>query len=139
VFARAYVFGGGDSAEEIKRRLASANPGSLVQAVKGGRVKNELLVELLAAQTFRAEASGSMLARKPEIDLLLRVAGTTQISRAIRGYGVVAGEGFLAINAGRNELRVPDGFGKAELPRRTLTAPELLMVERGALLNAQRG
>ena len=138
-FARAYLFGRGESSEDVKRKLASANPGSLVQVAKAGSADNELMVEMLAAQTLRAESSGEMLAKKPEIDLLLRLAGTTQISRAIAARGAVAGERFLAINAARSEVVVPAEFREAELPRRELTKADLARVERAALLNAQRG
>ena len=138
-FARAYRFGKGASTEDAKTALASANPGSMVQVVRAGSLDNELLAEVLAAQTLRAEEADYMLAKKAEIDLLLRVAGTTQISEAIAKQGAVRGEGFVAINAGRKELSVPDGFKEAELPRRSLTHLELSRIERAALLNAQRG
>lgn len=137
--ARAYLFDGRKDAEDVKGRMALANPGSLVQVARAGAASNELLVEMLAAQTLRAESSGSMLAKKPEVDLLLRIAGTTQISAAIEGYGAAKGKRFLAINAGREALAVPEGFGESELPRKSLTKSELLRVERAALLNAQRG
>lgn len=122
----------------MKRRLASANPGSLVQAAKAGSVDNEFLVEMLVAQTLQAEASGSLLARKPEIDLLLRLAGTTQISRALREQGAKEGASFLLIAASRAEVKGPLELAKSELPRHPLTEPELDRVERGALLSAQR-
>lgn len=137
--ARAYLFGEGASMDEVKRKLASANPGSLVQVARAGSVGNELLVEMLAAQTLRAESSKSMLAKKPEVDLLLRIAGTTQISRAIREQGARVGQGFAAINAGKTELVAPEGFERWELPRRGLSKAELLRVEKAALLDARRG
>ena len=137
--AKVYLFGRDVSAEGVKQKLASANPGSLVQVTRAGSVSNELLVEMLAAQTFRAESAGDMLAKKPEVDLLLRLAGTTQISKAIKSQGAVAGEEFLAINAGRMVLSTPADFKEAELPRTGLTGAELLRIERAALLNAQRG
>ncbi|MDE1858818.1 MAG: hypothetical protein KGI26_07120 [Thaumarchaeota archaeon] len=138
-FARAYRFARGASSEDVKRELASANPGSLVQVVRAGSLDNELLAEMLAAQTLRAEEADYMLAKKAEIDLLLRLAGTTQISEAIAKQGAVKGEGFVAINAGRKELSVPDGFRGAELPRKSFTHLEFSRIERAALLNAQRG
>lgn len=137
--ARAYVFDGGTDPEGVKRKLVLANPGSLVQAVRAGSLANEALAEMLAAQTFRAESTGNMLAKKPEVDLLLRLAGTTQISKAIRAQGSVAGERFLVINAARSEVAAPPEFRKAELPRKPLTGTELSRVESAALLDAQRG
>ena len=135
--ARAYAFGKGEDPEAVKRKLVSANPGSLVQVVRAGGTKNEMLVEMLCAQTLRAESSGSLLAKRPEIDLLLRLAGTTQIARAIKSHGFASGEAFLAINAGRVEVVVPEGFSAAELPRKKLTKQELGRVEIAALLDAK--
>ncbi len=137
--AKAYLLGSDASSEEVKKKLASANPGTLVQVARGGTASNEVFVEMLAAQTLRAESAGDLLAKKPEVDLLLRLAGTTQISKAIRSQGAVAGEKFLAINAGRGELSTPAGLEGTELPRRSLTEAELSRIEKAALLNAQRG
>jgi hypothetical protein len=139
VTAKAYLLDGRFKVEEVKKSLAAANPGSLVQAVKQGSVGNVALVEMLAAQTFAAQLRGGLLAKKPEVDLLLRVADTTQISKAIRAHGVVAGEGFVAIVAGEGPLVVPPEVRGAELPDRRLTRQELARIERAALLDARRG
>ncbi len=138
VFAKAYLFEKGFSSQEIKRKLAVANAGSIVQAAKGGSAHNEFFVEMLAAQTLRAEASGSLLAKKPEIDFLLRLAGTTQIARAIREQGAKEGEPFLLVVAGREALLWPPELSGIELSRRDLSPEELARVEKAALLNAQR-
>jgi len=136
--AKAYLCPQSASAENSKQRLSAANPGAIVQAAKEGVAGNEALVEMLAAQTLQAEASGSLLANRPEIDLLLRLAGTTQISRAIREAGAKHGEGFVIVVAGRDDIRVPTGFEGIELARRELSASELGRVEKAALLNAKR-
>jgi tRNA threonylcarbamoyladenosine modification (KEOPS) complex Cgi121 subunit len=138
-FARAYRFEGRQSLDEVKKKLLSANPGTLVQAIRPEKVHNEFFIEMLAAQTFTALASGSLLAKKPEIDLLLRVAGTTQISRAIKEQGAKSGQDFLAINAGTSELAAPVGFERREIPREELSKAELVKIERAALLDAGRG
>ena len=138
VFARAYLCGRDMRPEEMKRRLLLANPGSMVQAARAGTVKDEFLVEMLAAQTLQAEASGSLLAKRPEIDFLLRLAGTTQISRAIREHGAREGAPFILVVAGHSEQKGLAELEGMELPRRTLAASELGRVERAALLNAQR-
>ncbi|HKT21853.1 MAG TPA: hypothetical protein VJR06_04470, partial [Nitrososphaerales archaeon] len=70
---------------------------------------------------------------------LLRLSGTTQISKAIRTEGAARGKPFIAINAGREGLIVPAEFIEAELPRKRLTEGELARIERAALLDAQRG
>lgn len=102
-------------------------------------VKNEFVVEMLAAQTFQAQASGSLLAKKPEIDLLLRVAGTTQISSAIKKHGARARERFLAVVAGDSAVQSPRAFSPLELPRNSLNRSELARVECAALLNTLKG
>ena len=139
VFAKAYLFDGRMSAKEVKEKLGAANPGSLIQFTSVGGVDNELLVEMLAAQTFRAQSGGDLLAKRPEVDLLLRLAGTTQISKAIRSHGATTGKRYLAIVASRAKLSTPSGFRGAELPRKRLTERDLLRIEKAALLNAQKG
>ncbi len=138
VFARAYLCGREMDRDELKRELTSMNPGCLVQAAKAGSADSEFLVEMLAAQSLRAESSESLLAKKPEIDLLLRLAGTSQISRAIKNYGAKSGEPFLLVAASRTRVRDPSALKKLALPRKSLAASELVRVEKAALLNAQR-
>jgi len=138
VFARAFVCPRGASPEDSKRLLAGANPGSLVQAVKEGLIGNEVFVELLSAQTLQAQSSGGLLANKPEIDFILRLAGTTQISRAIVDAGAKSGDKFVLVVAGRSTVRRPRGLDGVELPRLKLTDSELERVEKAALLNVER-
>ncbi|MDG6898764.1 MAG: hypothetical protein JRN24_03390 [Nitrososphaerota archaeon] len=122
----------------MKEKLASANLSSMVQAANAGSAKNESFVEMLAAQTLHADASGSLLAKKPEIDFLLRLAGTTQIARAIREHGAKEGAPFLLVVAARTPVRGPSEVSGLELPRRDLSLAELARVEKAALLSAQR-
>jgi len=138
IFAKAYLCPRGTSPEDLKRRLIDANPDSMIQATKGGLVRNQAFVELLAAQTLQAESSGGLLANRPEIDFLLRLAGTTQISRAIRDAGAKSGDQFVLVVAGRRTVRRPPGIDMTELPRQELTASELGRIEIAALLNAER-
>lgn len=139
IHAKAYLLRGGAGSDGIADRLKVANPGSIVQVVRAGSIKNGALAEMLAAQTLRAEDSGDMLAKKPEVDLLLRVAGTTQIARAIKTHGAERGKGLVAINASRADLNVPQGLEGRELPSRPLSSQERLRIEKAALLNAERG
>lgn len=124
--------------EETKRKLQAANRGSVVQTSAVDAASNEFYVEMLAAQTLQAESSGSMLAKKPEIDFLLRLAGTTQISRAIKEKGARPGRPFLVTVAGRSVVRRAAGLPARELPRRNLTRGELGRIEKAALLGAER-
>ena len=137
-YAKAFLFGGEVGIEEAKRIFASEKTVDLVQAAKRSAARNERFVEMLAAQTFEAESTGSLLAKKLEIDFLLRLAGTTQIARAIRGRGATPGEPFLLVVAGRSPVNGEEDLKGMELVRRTLSQSELLGVERAALLGAQR-
>ena len=110
----------------------------MVQAIRTGLVANGFFVELLAAQTLQAESSGGLLAKKPEIDFLLRLAGTTQISRAIKETGAKPGDKFVLVVAGRNNVRAAPGIDWKELPRVELTDSELEKIEEAALLNAEK-
>lgn len=122
----------------MKKRLASKNRGVVVQAAKAGSATNEFFVEMIAAQTLRAETSGSLLAKKPEIDFLLRLAGTTQIARAIKELGAEEGGPFLLVAAGPRAVHAPPELAGSELPRLDLSSAELERIERAALLNARR-
>lgn len=136
--ARAYLCGAGLNPEEVKRNAAGRPGRWIVQTAAGEAADNEFFVEMLAAQTLQAEVSGALLANSPEMDLLLRLAGTTQISRAIREKGSVRGKPFLLVVAGRAAPRAVGGTPGKELPRRELSEKELQRVEKAALLSAQR-
>jgi tRNA threonylcarbamoyladenosine modification (KEOPS) complex Cgi121 subunit len=138
VFAKAYVYGRKIIPEQAKKELASLNPGSLVQTANADSAKNEFFVEMLAAQTLRAGTAGGLLAKKPEIDLLLRLAGTAQISEAIRTHGSAMGAPFLLVIAGPREIMNSGRLESKELPRRKLSKRELDRIEGAALLSAQR-
>jgi tRNA threonylcarbamoyladenosine modification (KEOPS) complex Cgi121 subunit len=137
IFVRAFLFGPDVKPEDAKSRLAEINPDSLVQSLRSDSDGNPAYLQLLAAQSVHAQSTGGLLAKKPEIDLLLRAAGTTQISRAIKEKGAKAGEPFIVVVAGvRRVRRIP---GSEEIPRRELSEEELGMVENAALLSAFRG
>jgi tRNA threonylcarbamoyladenosine modification (KEOPS) complex Cgi121 subunit len=138
-YARAYLCDAGSNPEEVKRKIAGSPGGWVVQTAAEGAATNEFFVEMLAAQTIQAEASGSLLAKSPEMDLLLRLAGTTQISRAIREKGSWAGKPFLLVVAGGRRPAGIRGMSRRELPRRELSKNELRRVEKAALLSAQKG
>lgn len=93
---------------------------------------------MLAAQTLGAASSGELLADKPEIDFLLRLAGTTQISKAIKYYGARPGAPFLLVVASRIGVRGASDLVAFELPKRDITVKELARVEKAALLNVKR-
>jgi len=140
VETRCYAVGDETDPTTAKDVLARRHPSLLVQAVKAGTATNEFFVEMICAQTLRAQASGVLLARKPEIDLLLRLASTTQISVAIAKAGAKRGTPFLVIAAGDSRavraVRVPAEWRR--LDRFELSDAELERIERAALLNAAR-
>lgn len=138
VFAKAFVCDGDTSLDEAKKEFASVNPGSIVQTASADSAQNEFFLEMLAAQTIRAGSVGSLLSKKPEMDFLLRLAGTTQISRAIEQYGSTKGDPFLLVIAGSREIKSSTSLKARELPRRKLSKKELDRIEVAALLSALR-
>ena len=138
IFAKAYLCGKGLDHARTRDALASANPGALVQAVKPTTAKNGKFIEMIAAQTLLADASGSLLAKRLEIDFILRLAGTTQISEAIRDQGVKPGAPFMVVVASRAPIKGTRSLAKSELPVRELSFAELGRVEKAALLSAKR-
>lgn len=122
------------------RKIAKAKfPGSIVQAVRADAATNGFFIEMIAAQTLCANGTQNLLAKKPEVDLLLRLAGTTQISRAIEQMGAKKGKPFLLVIAGPDtelvNLNVQE-LGGSELEKQELSSDELDRIEKAALLNA---
>ena len=140
--ARVYKFSGASSSEELRRRLREEYPKLLVQAVDSSAASNERSVEMVGEQTLEAGAAGSPLAKKPEVDLLMRLAGTTQISRAIQKVGVKAGREFLLVIVGdAADIRAfesKDASAWKRIERRKLDVEDMRAIERAALLNAEK-
>jgi len=137
VHAKAYLFSGEASPDQLKRDVTASNREAMVQAFRAGS-RNGFFFEMLAAQTLHAASSGTLLAKKPEIDFLLRLAGTSQISVAIRSRGAHSGEPFLLVAAGNRELKGVGDLNGKELARKKLTKTELGHIEKAALLSARR-
>ncbi|MDV3293494.1 MAG: hypothetical protein LYZ70_04420 [Nitrososphaerales archaeon] len=140
--ARGYKVADGRDPEKLKTEVAASFPTLIVQTADRAAALNESLLEMLAAQTMRAATSGGLLARKAEIDLLLRLGGTTQISEAIHQAGARSGRPFLLIVAGEEKVLLALESGRLalghRLPRGELSREDLLRVEQAALLNAVR-
>ncbi|MGP8057962.1 MAG: KEOPS complex subunit Cgi121 [Nitrososphaerales archaeon] len=116
-------------------------PESIVQTVSADAATNGFFVEMIAAQTLSANGTQSLLAKRPEVDLLLRLAGTTQIARAIEQTGAKKGEPFLLVIAGpatRLAGLSAKELGGSELESRELSSDELNRIEQAALLNGPR-
>ena len=133
-----YAFPPGADPEAAKVDARKALKAGFVQTADAAAAKNGLLLEVMAAQTLRACETRNLLARRPEIDFLLRLAGTTQISRAIQQVGSKRGRGFILVVASPDKVSY-----KAKTPAKRLTAHALSpaeseRVEIAALLNALR-
>ncbi|MGD0395350.1 MAG: KEOPS complex subunit Cgi121 [Nitrososphaerales archaeon] len=135
------VIRGGVDPGSVRKTVAAKLPGSIVQTVRADAATNGFFVEMIAAQTLSANGTQNLLAKKPEVDLLLRLAGTTQISRAIEQMGVKKGEPFLLVIAGParglDDLGAKE-LGGSELERRELSSDELNRIEQAALLNGPK-
>lgn len=124
-------------------RVREENPGVVAQFFKADEAPNPAAVELLAAQTLAASRSGATLTERPELDLLLRLAGTRQIGEAFERAGyrskrrrlflVAASEGAGSLRGMKATLAKDARF--SEIPRRELSRVDLALVERGALLS----
>jgi len=131
--------------EPLLTKTRQKSPGVIVQVVGADSAPNPRALELIAAQTLTAAKSDSTLAEKPELDLLLRLAGTRQIGEAFRRVGyksdarrffmVAACEGSGAALRGLSRRLAADERFK-EVPQKELGEEDLDMVERAALLSA---
>ncbi len=138
-FVRAFAVSAEFEPEKTRDTVKKEHPSSLVQTFRIGAASNERFLEVIAAQTIQASSAGNLVAKKPEIDFLLRVAGTTQISKAIQKVGSRINEPFLLVLASRRKA-VGGGpkAGWKQLARRDLSERELERIEVAALLNAVR-
>jgi len=135
-----------DELDALLARTREGSPGVVVQIFRASRSPNPTAMQMIAAQTLAAVKSGSTLAEKPELDLLLRLAGTRQIGEAFRrvGYGsrgkrmfmVAASEGKGA-KLGRLVREMVKVRGFKEVPRRKLANGDLERVEVAALLSVR--
>jgi len=123
-------------------RLRRSYPNLIVQIVDARVGTNERFFKMIAAQTFSAMKQGSLLARKPEVDLLLRLASTTQISEALSKVGYRSKARRVLVAAGRRvEVERFVTSGKVEgtrLASSDLTFDEYRRVEEAAILSSLR-
>ena len=134
------------SAEATEDRLSSLrgrHPGLFIQLVTLKRLPGNRTVAMIGQQTLRAARTGALLAAKPEVDLLLRLAGTTQIAVAIKEAGYRAKGEKLLVAAGpseeveslEEELAGQNGY--EVLKGEEIDADGLAMVERAAVLGTR--
>jgi tRNA threonylcarbamoyladenosine modification (KEOPS) complex Cgi121 subunit len=134
VYSQSYLFGEDTDPRKIRNKLAENYPGAIVQTFSSKAATNGFFIQMLAAQTLRAERSGCLLAKKPEIDFLVRLAGTSQISDAISRVGSRPGEPFVLVLASLRPLKRRARVAGRKLSTRPLSESELKRVEQGALL-----
>jgi hypothetical protein len=141
IVARADVPPG--SADELLLGLRRSHPALVVQLLGLKRVPAPKAVVMICEQTFRAAKTGALLAEKPEVDLLLRLAGTNQISVAIQRAGYRSGGTMILVAAGppkdivalRRELSRGSRF--SILPDGEMDEEGFMAVEVAALLGAR--
>jgi tRNA threonylcarbamoyladenosine modification (KEOPS) complex Cgi121 subunit len=139
VYARAFVLPQSVDPEAAKEQGRKTIPRGFVQTTRASAASNAFFIEMIAAQTLTAKSVGALLAKKPEIDFLLRLAGTTQIARAIKEVGTREKERSLLVMAQVDGVpHAPKWRASKELKKGRLTKSELWKIERSALLNALR-
>ncbi len=129
-----------DDVNEVKKVKEKKVEGVYIQALRADISDNCRFFSMVAWQTLTAKMEGSLIARRPEIDILLRIAGTTQIERAIDEFGLSEeGKNILLIFGDALKIReLTKGIGLRRLKERTLTKRELYSIEKAALLSAER-
>lgn len=132
-------------AEAFLADLRMDHPKLILQVFSADSPPNGTAIEMIAAQTLMAARSGSTLAVKPELDLLLRLAGTRQIGEAFSRLGYKSGgENLFLVAASPSKPpleRLARRLASEEvvvekLARKELGENDLQMVERAALLSA---
>lgn len=80
--------------------LRHAHPNLRIQAVNPAYILNESHLRRILEITISSDKNHSILSNSLEIDIIQRLAGTTQISRAIHTAGVMAGDTCIIISLG---------------------------------------
>ncbi len=102
-------------------------------------------IEMIAGQTIHSLDSGKLLAEKPELDIMLRVAGTTQISEALArvGYKNRGRKVLIALGAATDLRRLEriaedDPARYVRTVKKGLRGSDLRAIEKAALLGVTR-
>jgi tRNA threonylcarbamoyladenosine modification (KEOPS) complex Cgi121 subunit len=93
---------GEDPAGQLKA-FRKAALGAYVQTLDPSAVGGRMHILLTLKQTEELKASSQLLADKAEVDFLLRVAGTKQISAAVKAAGSKPGADSLLVVFGRED------------------------------------
>jgi len=135
-----------EEVEGLLAKIRKQSPGVIVQVIGAAEAPNPRAVEMIAAQTLMAARSGFTLAERPELDLLLRLAGTRQIGEAFQRVGYKSnGKRFFMVAASDGNRPALARMGKrlaadkrfTEVAKKQLAEGDLEQVERAALLAAR--
>jgi tRNA threonylcarbamoyladenosine modification (KEOPS) complex Cgi121 subunit len=128
---------------ETERRileLRSSNPDLVIQVASMDELPREKAVRMIAEQTLRAMETGALLASRPEVDLLLRLAGTRQIAVAMErcGYRVPGRKLLVALGPEEPLEKLRERLAREKdftlLEGQEIDEKGLWMVETAALL-----
>jgi tRNA threonylcarbamoyladenosine modification (KEOPS) complex Cgi121 subunit len=92
-----------EDAERELARLRKSNPELIIQLVSMKKPPSAKAVSMIGEQTLRAKETGALLADRPEVDLLLRLAGTSQISEGLKKSGYRSGGKIMLVAAGKEK------------------------------------
>ncbi len=85
-----------DLLDEIRRRF----PKLVLQIISDNAVYDDEHLKWVARQSWLAKNRGIMLAKKVELDLLMRIAGAAQIADALKIAGARKDEPFVILGIG---------------------------------------
>jgi tRNA threonylcarbamoyladenosine modification (KEOPS) complex Cgi121 subunit len=131
-------------AEQELLKLRSAHPALVIQLLRMKKLPSAAAVSMIAAQTLRAKETDCLLASKPEVDLLLRLAGTNQITEAMKESGYRStGKRMMLVAAGpetelaklKKNLKQQERYSLREVG--DLDEEDLICVEDAALLGTK--
>ena len=78
-------------------------PDLVIQAISSNFILSNEHVKKILSVSMLAQKHNLLLSKKLETDILLRFAGTTQISDAIKNLGLAVSKNFLLISIGTNK------------------------------------
>lgn len=88
---------------EFLNDLRKKYPKLTIQGISSQYILNKSHVLKILAVSLEAKKNKSLLAEKLETDILLRLAGTSQISKAITKTGINSGKNFVIIVIGKKD------------------------------------
>ena len=88
------------TADDFLALLRAEFPNLVIQAISSNFILNRDYVKKILSLSILAKKHNTLLSKKLEVDILLRFAGTTQISVAINHLGITRNQKFLLIVIG---------------------------------------